>query len=45
MAVVALMAEVGEVRIALMAEVLKVKEVDQMAVDQMSAVKGVTVGW
>ena len=42
---VALMAEVGAVRIALMAEALKVKEVDQMAVDQMSAVKGVMVGW
>ena len=37
---VALMAEVGAVRIALMAEALKVKEVDQMAV-----VKGVMVGW
>ena len=36
----ALMAEVGEVRIALMAEALKVAEVDQMAV-----VKGVGVGW
>ena len=37
---VALMAEVGEVRIALMAEALKVAEVDQLAV-----VKGVGVGW
>ena len=37
---VALMAEVGEVRIALMAEALMVAEVDQMAV-----VKGVGVGW
>ena len=37
---VALMAEVGEVRIALMAEALKVAEVDQMAV-----VEGVGVGW
>ena len=37
---VALMAEVGAVRIALMAEALKVKEVDQVAV-----VKGVMVGW
>ena len=37
---VALMAEVGVVRIALMAEALKVKEVYQMAV-----VKGVVVGW
>ena len=37
---VALMAEVGAVRIALMAEALKMKEVDQMAV-----VKSVMVGW
>ena len=39
MAVVALMAEVGGVRIALVAEALEVTEVDQMAV-----VKGVRVG-